>query len=312
MSTTPRNKNKKAAQRASSSKSHSSRSPVVSPSTSPRFTHKNPVSPSPARTQPAQSPPTTFLVTPAPPPANCNARPHHLRILVNVADALARGWQAGAEVWIGDFDEEDEVEVGKNENNKVCLIQHTANGCLVFLSLLGLPVEAKGMDIDELLLYRCWELYGRHWQCLVKVRRVDRSPVRYLLGVNKGLFTHSPFVSAVQLTSLLRQNANLKLGAFASISKVTTAIAEAGRIVLRPSAQHTFPIDEMLSIYAKEILGTDLSTNFIELLGNKNRCFVPQWILDMWSKAVALKYNIMGNFASFWWRVYDSIWKTTN
>ncbi|KAJ3164659.1 hypothetical protein HDU88_005087 [Geranomyces variabilis] len=59
---------------------------------------------------------------------------------------------------------------------------------------------------------------------------------------------------SVQLGSLLRLNANLELGALCRIDELSTPVVEAARIALRPSAPLPQSADDLLVIYAKELL----------------------------------------------------------
>ncbi|KAI8908834.1 P-loop containing nucleoside triphosphate hydrolase protein [Powellomyces hirtus] len=93
----------------------------------------------------------------------------------------------------------------------------------------------------------------------------------------------------VQLGSLLRQNADLELGGTAQIDDLRIPVLEATRITLRPSAKHVHPIDEMLSIYAKEIL-VDLKYivkgNLIEIqcYGKLRQFTVDSLVSDVYSE----------------------------
>ncbi|KNC98972.1 AAA family ATPase, CDC48 subfamily [Spizellomyces punctatus DAOM BR117] len=184
MSSTPRNKKGR--------KSTGARTPgSLSPSPYPRFAPGSPSSPTPLAVQsPAPTElQTAFAVSPSPPPSSANARPHHLRVLVNVADAAEHGWRAGEEVWVEQWRE-----------SKVM----------------------SGMS--------CAKAIGIVWPSMTVPRQT------------------------IQLGAVLRQSANLELEAKARLTVVAAPVAEAHRISLRPSATTSFPIDDMLSIYAKEML----------------------------------------------------------
>ncbi|RUP51716.1 P-loop containing nucleoside triphosphate hydrolase protein [Jimgerdemannia flammicorona] len=58
----------------------------------------------------------------------------------------------------------------------------------------------------------------------------------------------------IQLSNLARLNADVKLGHLAHVSQLKETVIPAFKVILRPLAQAEFPIDEMLEVYAKEIL----------------------------------------------------------
>ncbi|CAI2176407.1 19478_t:CDS:10 [Funneliformis geosporum] len=58
----------------------------------------------------------------------------------------------------------------------------------------------------------------------------------------------------IQLNTLQRENANLEVGDIAILSRIKGFIVNASRIVLKPLRNVDFPIDQMLNIFAKEIL----------------------------------------------------------
>ncbi|KAJ3184018.1 spermatogenesis associated protein 5 [Gaertneriomyces sp. JEL0708] len=58
----------------------------------------------------------------------------------------------------------------------------------------------------------------------------------------------------VQLSSVLRQNASLELGAHAAVDPVLVPISEALKVILRPTVDWGSVPDEMLEIYVKEML----------------------------------------------------------
>ncbi|RIB15032.1 P-loop containing nucleoside triphosphate hydrolase protein [Gigaspora rosea] len=64
----------------------------------------------------------------------------------------------------------------------------------------------------------------------------------------------------IQLNSLQCENADLQIGDSVSISRIDCAIINASKVVLEPLGVIDIPIDQMLNIYAKEILiGTKYS-----------------------------------------------------
>ncbi|KAJ3178078.1 spermatogenesis associated protein 5 [Geranomyces variabilis] len=223
MSTTPRPKNKASVKKkkppSSSSAAAADTAAAVSPGGTPGATSPSPASATPIRAfpqhqpfQPPQpaaqqsppppSPPSAFLVAPGPPSASDNVRPHHLRVGVNVADARARRWRAGQEVWLR-FD------------------------------------DATGGASGGTVMAEQQESLPR--------RRTQKA-----LGVVWPLANVPP--KSVQLGSLLRLNANLELGALCRIDELSTPVVEAARVALRPSAPLPQPADDVLVIYAKELL----------------------------------------------------------
>ncbi|KAJ3016238.1 hypothetical protein HKX48_004149 [Thoreauomyces humboldtii] len=84
------------------------------------------------------------------------------------------------------------------------------------------------------------------------VANVQASSGKKALGVIWPTSTVSP--NSVQIGALLRQNAGLELGSYAEIDDLVLPISEAATVTLRPTATHSFPFDDMLSTYAKEIL----------------------------------------------------------
>ncbi|CAG8583928.1 1697_t:CDS:10, partial [Funneliformis mosseae] len=58
----------------------------------------------------------------------------------------------------------------------------------------------------------------------------------------------------IQLNTLQRENANLEVDDIAILSRIKSFIVNASRIVLKPLGNVDFPIDQMLNIFAKEIL----------------------------------------------------------
>ena len=61
-------------------------------------------------------------------------------------------------------------------------------------------------------------------------------------------------IKEIQLNTLQRENANLEVGDVAIISRIKSVIVSASKIVLKPLGKIDFPIDQMLNIFAKEIL----------------------------------------------------------
>ncbi|KAI8823420.1 P-loop containing nucleoside triphosphate hydrolase protein [Fimicolochytrium jonesii] len=59
---------------------------------------------------------------------------------------------------------------------------------------------------------------------------------------------------SVQLGPVVRQNGGIELGAYVTLREFEEPVLEAARVTLRPVTPPTFAIDEMFSIYAKEIL----------------------------------------------------------
>jgi hypothetical protein len=60
--------------------------------------------------------------------------------------------------------------------------------------------------------------------------------------------------TGILVSSQLRTNASLELGSKARLIRIEKPLRDAGKIVLKPTTEVNFQLDEALSILAKEIL----------------------------------------------------------